>query len=507
MAAADASLTASTMGLNKVAGMAIGSALAVGMTIKQIHSWRKQQKKEGKPAGLKAFLKNRKMVMTVATTAMGAAALGFAATGNPGMASALGIGALAVGTTNGVISNYGDSRKAGLGKFESASWAAVQALANVAGAMGGRVTANMAIDAYNHAHPNNELFQHKEVVGQKEVQDRVETQYKEGVTERAHQTVSKWYAGHEDLLQQRVDEVNAYNQAHGTNIDPYRYLMAAHDAGAQAPDNMMLHNQGAPNVASHGNHMVLGAGWSQETGISQQEVSNLAQSITSDGHINLSPESISAFQQIDSHINVYNQVGHVAGAPYQNDGVLQSNASQNDAGRLVQDVKGDRYTTYADGDSAYEQKIITHKEDVIGLVKNENQNAGVGMFGVMGNYLGVKKLKERAGALLDRILKREKQPVQDVQPEDKKPTPPNKAKEEDKNPLVVDVEPNHSQTEEALEVGGETQSSSNNEKIDSLRRRLENQHSETENKPAEATSMHKDRTINAPVMPQKGQER
>ena len=507
MAAADASLTASTMGLNKVAGMAIGSALAVGMTIKQIHSWRKQQKKEGKPAGLKAFLKNRKMVMTVATTAMGAAALGFAATGNPSVASALGIGALAVGTTNGVISNYGDSRKAGLGKFESAGWAAVQALANVAGAMGGRVTANMAIDAYNQAHPNNELFQHKEVVGQKEVQDRVETQYKEGVTERAHQTVSKWYAGHEDLLQQRVDEVNAYNQAHGTNIDPYRYLMAAHDAGAQAPDNMMLHNQGAPNVASHGNHMVLGAGWSQETGISQQEVSNLAHSITADGHVNLSPESISAFQQIDSHINIYNQVGYVEGAPYQNDGVLQSNASQNDASRFVQDAKGDRYTTYADGDSVYEQKVITHKEDVIGLVKNENQNAGLGMFGIMGNYLGVKKLKERAGALLDRILKRDTEPTDKTQPEDKTPNRPNKEKDEDKKPSTVDVEPNHPQTEEVLIVDGETQSSSNNEKIDALRRRLENQHSEAESKTTEGTIAQNDKAANAPIISQKGQER
>ena len=46
MAAADASLTASTMGLNKVAGMAIGSALAIGMTFKQIRSWSKQQKKD-----------------------------------------------------------------------------------------------------------------------------------------------------------------------------------------------------------------------------------------------------------------------------------------------------------------------------------------------------------------------------------------------------------------------------------------------------------------------------
>ncbi len=407
--------TIGTMGANKVAGMAIGTGLAVTMTAMQIYKWRKQQKKEGKPAGFKAMLKNRKLVMTVATTAMGAAALGFAATGNPGVASALGIGALAVGTTNGVISNYGDSRKAGLGKVESAGWAAVQAIANVAGATAGRVTANMAIDAYNHAHPGNDLFQHKE----QEVTNRHETVYDDGVKERAKVTVGKWYAGHEDVLQQRVDEINQYNQAHGTHIDPYRYLMAAHDAGAQAPDNMTLHNQGAPDVASHGNHMVLGEGWSQETGVSQHEVSNLANSVTSDGHVNLSPESVKAFQEIDAHINRYNQVGYVNGAPYQNDGVLDSNASQNDAGRFVQDAKGDRYTTYADGDSPYKQ--INIKTTVTHTVDNQRVD-GVGMFGVLGNALGAKKLRKRAGALLDRIFSKKKQPAaKDKQSEDKKP--------------------------------------------------------------------------------------
>lgn len=407
--------TIGTMGANKIAGAAIGTGLAIGMTAWQIHKWRKQQKQEGKPAGFKAMLKNRKLAMTIATTAMGAAALGFAATGNPGTASALGIGALAVGTTNGVISNYGDSRKSGLGKFESAGWAAVQAIANVAGAYGGRVTANMAIDAYNHAHPDNNLFRHQE----QEVTHRKETVYDDGIKERAKATVGKWYAGHEDVLQQRVDEINQYNQAHGTHIDPYRYLMAAHDAGAQAPDNMTLHNQDAPDVASHGNHKVLGAGWSQETGISQQEVGNLAQSVTADGHVNLSPESVKAFQQIDAHINGYNQVGYVNGAPYQNDGVLDSNASQNDSGRFVQNANGDRYTTYADGNSPYKQ--IDIKTTITNTVDNQRGD-GIGMFGVLGNALGAKKLRKRAGALLDRIFSKKKQPAaKDKQTEDKKP--------------------------------------------------------------------------------------
>ena len=44
------------------------------------------------------------------------------------------------------------------------------------------------------------------------------------------------------------------------------------------------------------------------------------------------------------------------------------------------------------------------------------------MFGVLGNALGAKKLRKRAGALLDRIFSKKKQPAaKDKQSEDKKP--------------------------------------------------------------------------------------
>ena len=75
----------------------------------------------------------------------------------------------------------------------------------------------------------------------------------------------------------------------------------------------------------------------------------------------------------------------------------------------MQDAKGDRCTTYADGDGVHQQHVITHKEDVIGMVRNES-NLGYGMFGVMGNTSGTKKLKQRIGALLARI--KGKHPVQ-----------------------------------------------------------------------------------------------
>ena len=58
-----------------------------------------------------------------------------------------------------------------------------------------------------------------------------------------------------------------------------------------------------------------------------------------------------------------------------------------------------------------------------------------------------------------------------------------------------------------LIVYGETQSSSNNEKIGALRRRLENQHSEAESKTTEGKIAQNDKAANAPIISQKGQER
>lgn len=405
MAAADATLTTATFGLNRLAGLAIGTTLAVALTATQVRRWRKQQKKEGKPAGLKALLKNRKMVMTIGTTALGAAALGFVATGNPSVASALGVGAIALGTTNGVISNYQDSRQGGLGKAESAGWAAVQALSNIAGAMAGRMSVEMVANAWKQSHPDSELFNEKKTIERMEVERHMETTYKEGVVERAQETIGKWYRGNEDLLQQRVEAINVYNAEHGTNIDPYRYLLAAHDAGALAPDNMALHVQGGPDVHSGGNHMVLGEGWSNETGISQEMVSKLAQSVQND-RMEISPESVQAFNQIDDHINMYNQVGHVDGAPIQNDGVLSYNAAEQN-GRNVSDLGGDRYTTYADHSGVKETTIsettrVVQEEITVERPDIMSATPKFGMFGVLGEFINKFKPKKRAGSLLDK---------------------------------------------------------------------------------------------------------
>jgi len=407
------------LGMNKYAGMALGSALAIGMTIKQIHNWNKDRKKRGGKTGPKAFfkdmIKDRRLAMTIGTTALGAAALGFAATGNPGVAQALGTGALLLGTSNMAINTVQDAKEQGVSTLEGIGWAALQSVVNVGAAFGGRLAANEGIDAFNNRHKDNNIFQHGEKIGTREIEvttTEIEIGYRDGVVENAQKILDYWYNDNPELLQQRIEAIESYNAEHGTNINPQRYLLAAHDAGALSADNNLLHNQGGEDFHTHSNHKVLGQGWSNTTGVAQSTVDTLAGSING-GDVNITPESINAFNQIDRFISANNQVGYAEGAPYQNDGVLGYNAEADASGRMVASENGDRWTTYADGDSAFEQKIVektTQEEvNVYGMVRNET-DLGLGMFGVLGRKLQNLQLKERIGSLKDRIIKKDKTP-------------------------------------------------------------------------------------------------
>ena len=399
--ASDAKITAATHGLNKVAGMAIGSALAIGMTIHQIHRWRKDRKAHGEKTGLKAALKDRRLMSTITTTALGAAAVGFAATGNPAVAQFLGYGAMAVGTANNVINSYQDVKKAGLSGLEAFGWATLQAAASVGGGMAGRYAANAGIDAFNKANSENEIFQHKETTTSTTIEQ--ETVYKPEAIENAHKILDYWYKDNPELLQQRIDAINSYNELNGTDINPERYLLAAHDAGALSSDNNMLHVQDGADISTNANHKVLGSGWSNQTGVSQDIVNNLADSVSGDG-VTITPESLDAFRQIDQYIGVQNHVGHVPGASYQNDGVLGYNAESTAEGTVHVSENGDRWTTYANGDSATEVIEKIHDTPVTTMVRNES-DLGLGMVGVLGTKTrGIKKLKERIGAFADKLF-------------------------------------------------------------------------------------------------------
>lgn len=399
--AADVSMTAATLGMNKYAGMALGSALAIGMTLHQIHRWRKDRKAHGEKAGFWAMLKDRRLRETVETTALGCAALGFAVTGNPGIAQWLGYGAMAVGTANNVINSYQDVKKAGLSGLEAFGWAALQATATIGGGMAGRYAANAGIDAFNKANPENEIFQHKETTT-KTVFDQEIVDTPKAI-EGAQDILSSWYQDNPDLLQQRIDAINNYNELNGTNINPERYLLIAHDAGALSADNNMLHVQDGPDVSTEGNHRVLGSGWSNRTGISQDMVHAIADSVSGDG-INITPESLEAYSQIREYISPNNQVGYVPGTSYQNDGVLGYNAESTADGTLHASENGDRWATYANGESSTQVVDKPHDVEVTTMVRNES-DLGLGMFGVLGTVTrGIKKLKDRVGTVTDKLL-------------------------------------------------------------------------------------------------------
>ncbi len=440
IAASDASLTAATLGMNKVAGAALGTGLAASMLIRNYRRWRKERKKEGKKAGLLQFVKEPRNMASVATTVMGAAALGFAATGNPGVAAALGYGSLTVGAASGIVTNYQDSKKAGLSTAESISWAVAQTATTITAGFMGREAANGLIDLFNNHHPNNNIFQHKENIGEhikEDVKTETVTVYKDGVVENAQRILGSWYNENPELLQQRVDAINAYNAEHGTDINPYRYLLAAHDAGALTADNNLLHVQDGPDIHSNANHKVLGAEWSQTTGISQDSVNALADSV-SGNDVNITPESIQAFQQIDHHISDINQVGHVASNPHQNDGVLSYNAEMDANGTAVHSEQGSQYTTYANHDGVFQQKVIDTVQDTVvqdyAMVRNET-DLGLGMVGITAAPVKTKKtLKERIGSFFDKILHKNKVPTKTPEPVVRDetpiivPTPPEKPK-------------------------------------------------------------------------------
>ncbi|MBE6451960.1 MAG: hypothetical protein E7012_00525 [Alphaproteobacteria bacterium] len=468
--------TIATGGANKIGGMAVGSILAIGMTAYQIHNWNKDRKARGGKTGPKAFfkdmIKDRRLAMTIGTTALGAAAVGFAATGNPGVAKALGIGALALGTSNMAINTVQDAKEQGISTLEGVGWAALQSVVNVGAAFGGRAIANAGIDAYNNSHEDNKIFQHREKIGT-EIETRqiteIETGYKDGVVENAQKILDYWYNDNPELLQQRIEAIEAYNAEHGTNINPQRYLLAAHDAGALSADNNLLHNQGSADTYTNAQHKVFGQSWSNTTGVSQDIVDALASSVNG-GEVNITAESLEAFAQLDKFISSTNQVGYAEAAPYQNDGVLGYNAEAEASGRMFASENGDRYTTYADGESVFEEKIVERTEsqevDKYDMVRNET-DLGLGMLGVLGRRLKNLQLKERMGSLLDRITGKKTPKPSDT---GIIVTPPKDKQQEDKQtniPTIID-KPKEQKTKIVKKIPQNISDSDNNTVINEL---------------------------------------
>ncbi len=407
----------SVTGLGWMAG-GVSAALGVATTTMQVLAWRKQRKAAGLDSGFKAMIKDRRILMTLGTTALGVAAVTCMAI--PGLqvaGAALGAASMALGGTNSAMTAYKASRDAGDSKFKAVLKAGGMLLAAGLGAWGGRATADAGINAYNEYNPNNNLFRH----GEERIIDPGTEDRKELVVDRdALEADSKRYN----------EQYNISDRVHpGMSHDDYiraveQYNAAHPDHPIINPDEMLKHAYNAQDGR------VYGPGYVQEHHLDPDVVNKVGHLINSDGTIN--DEAVKAFQGSD---------------------LWKESGLQNFVQRVSEPVESrpdlyasrDPHSTYSDGHIPTKEVNIPGKNPVIGTVMFDNDRPeGVAMVGVLGTLLGAKKLKDRIGSLKDGIKNvfKRKTPVQPKNPDEGgKPTTPPKKPEDTLKPTVPPKKP------------------------------------------------------------------
>jgi hypothetical protein len=396
------------------AGAAIGTVLGVGNFAWQGYKWSREQKKKDKAGGLKNFIKDKRNWGPAAATAMGVAATISMATGNPGLAAGLGIGAMAVGGGSGAVMTYKDARASGYGKGKSWLGALGVAGATVLGGLAGRA-AMSGIAGYVNENTDSNLFKHEEAGTKTETQRTEQTEtklaYNDGVVQSNERILNMWYRDNPDLLGARLESLTEQGFSRD---DAVRYLLIAHDAGAKTADNMLLHVQGGADIRSGGTHYV-GQGAFHQAGVDNDGILALRGSV-SGADVNVSDASRAAFEAMNPYVSGTNEVGYVPGAPMHTDGVLPRNAMFGANGRLVPGSQV--YSTYVDGGEVF------HSETTTNIIETQTEvpttawvanpdlafPAGLGTFGIYFPRTAkeVEQLKERIGALLDKIQERRK---------------------------------------------------------------------------------------------------
>ena len=195
------------------------------------------------------------------------------------------------------------------------------------------------------------------------------TVYADGVHEATDKILHQWYAGHEDLLTERVSAL--MNEGHLSKTEAMRCLMQVHDAGAHVPAEQTLYNEhgthpnhGDPFIEKSTNMKVFGEGWSQASGISQESVDHLAGMIDENGHIKVTQEGLNAFRQTDQIVGTHNTVGHVDGSPHFHNSPLGHNSFVDENGVVREGYGKDgntQWTTYAQSDAVVQ---VDHHDPV-----------------------------------------------------------------------------------------------------------------------------------------------
>ena len=193
----------------------------------------------------------------------------------------------------------------------------------------------------------------------KQAPKKPESKYVDGAVEDARRILNIWYPGkhNQKLLEARIQSIKAWAKANGKDIEPCRFLLAAHNAGARTPDNNRLYAGDSTFIHSGGNHKVFGAKWiktvvqggyvGETYARNSALIRALANSIRGDSVIT-SDDAINGFWLVDPYIGFGNQIGYVPNAPYFDDGVLPNNATHS-SNLVFYNNKGHNkvFTTYA----------------------------------------------------------------------------------------------------------------------------------------------------------------
>ena len=391
--ASDAGITALTGGTNKVAGIALGTALGVGMTLVHIHRWRKNQKAQGKPCGLRAMIKDRHLAPALVTTALGSAALGFAVTGNPKVAQILGYSSMAVGMSSGAINSAIDAKQMGLSGVEAAVWGIAQAGTALGSGFAGRAVAQGFVNHYNQAHPENRIFQHEETRTTTTTVERTVVDVDKINADSDSFLRRTWFKGDQATLDALIEQ-------HGS-AEAVQYKIGA--GAIEVPALSEYNNITKP--------VILTESWAQQNGIDPSIIDVVKNYPAS------SPEFQSAMDMLRPHYeHAQNYVSTIDNAP------------------LRPDLYGHRdpastYSANGDVPMKTQTENVTVSETI--LVPNKFVG-GLGMLGQVGRVFG-KRLKERAGALLDgvkSVFKKQPEPKPEPkQEQEPKPEPKKEPKE------------------------------------------------------------------------------
>ncbi len=380
------------------AAPAVSSVIGVGLTLYQIKKWNKERQKAGLGTGFKDFMKDRRMLMTVATTTLGCAATAcMAFPGAQPVGIVLGGAAMVIGATNGAVTAYKAARASGESKWKSA-WKALGVVgASALGALMGKVTADTAIDAYNKYDPDNKIFQHEKL-------DKVYKIKESDGTSDTRETVIDRDALEADSKRYNEQYNISDRVHHGMNHDEYMnavndYNKAHPESPITNPDELL---KGAYN-SQHGR--VYGPGYVAEHGLDPNVVKAVGNLINSDGTIN--PDAVKAWNNSDL---------------WRQSGLNNFVQSVNEPVELRPDLYPNRNpeSTYS-GTNMPTKEVVTsgteptYRYEPHYVSVDNDRPLGFAMVGVLGEDVTKKKtLKERIGSLFDQLLGRK--PVENIIP-------------------------------------------------------------------------------------------